>query len=95
MSSQSGSGELVRALDWKGAFWVAAGVPPLPCGGWMSTADLIHNLTALIDPQGPQINMISHEEAGGNIVREGYAEYERGGLQITDAGRAYLKKMRG
>ena len=29
MSSNSGSGELVRALDWKGAFWVAAGVPPL------------------------------------------------------------------
>ena len=29
MSTQSGSGELVRALDWKGAFWVAAGVPPL------------------------------------------------------------------
>jgi amino acid transporter len=25
----SGSRELVRALDWKGAFWVAAGVPPL------------------------------------------------------------------
>ena len=63
-------------------------------GGWMSTADLIHNLTALIDPQGPQINMISHEEAGDNIVREGYAEYERGGLQITDAGRAFLKKRR-
>lgn len=29
MSSEQGSGELVRALDWKGAFWVAAGVPPL------------------------------------------------------------------
>ena len=29
MSSDKGSGELVRALDWKGAFWVAAGVPPL------------------------------------------------------------------
>lgn len=31
MSSEtnSGSGELIRALDWKGAFWVAAGVPPL------------------------------------------------------------------
>ena len=29
MSQQSNSGELVRALDWKGAFWVAAGVPPL------------------------------------------------------------------
>jgi len=29
MSSDKGTGELVRALDWKGAFWVAAGVPPL------------------------------------------------------------------
>jgi amino acid transporter len=29
MSNDSGSGQLVRALDWKGAFWVAAGVPPL------------------------------------------------------------------
>ena len=29
MANQSGSGELVRSLDWKGAFWVAAGVPPL------------------------------------------------------------------
>ena len=52
-------------------------------------------MTTLIDPQGPQINIISHEEAGGNIVREGYAEYERGGLQITDAGRAFLKKSGG
>ena len=26
---KSSSGGLVRALDWKGAFWVAAGVPPL------------------------------------------------------------------
>lgn len=26
---QTGSGEMVRALSWKGAFWVAAGVPPL------------------------------------------------------------------
>lgn len=29
MASEKASGELVRALDWKGAFWVAAGVPPL------------------------------------------------------------------
>lgn len=29
MSSTTSSGELHRALDWKGAFWVAAGVPPL------------------------------------------------------------------
>lgn len=25
----TGSGEMIRALSWKGAFWVAAGVPPL------------------------------------------------------------------
>ena len=29
MSNEGGSGQLVRALDWKGAVWVAAGVPPL------------------------------------------------------------------
>ena len=29
MSMDSSSGQMVRALDWKGAFWVAAGVPPL------------------------------------------------------------------
>jgi amino acid transporter len=29
MVTDKSSGELVRALDWKGAFWVAAGVPPL------------------------------------------------------------------
>jgi amino acid transporter len=27
--SEAGTGQLLRALDWKGAFWVAAGVPPL------------------------------------------------------------------
>ena len=29
MSKETGTGDLVRSLDWKGAFWVAAGVPPL------------------------------------------------------------------
>ena len=29
MTTETGSGQLVRALTWKGAFWVAAGVPPL------------------------------------------------------------------
>jgi amino acid transporter len=29
MTTQQGSGQMVRALSWKGAFWVAAGVPPL------------------------------------------------------------------
>ncbi|MGL4312128.1 MAG: APC family permease [Paracoccaceae bacterium] len=29
VSGEHASGQMVRALDWKGAFWVAAGVPPL------------------------------------------------------------------
>ena len=29
MTTETGSGQMVRALSWKGAFWVAAGVPPL------------------------------------------------------------------
>ena len=29
MTTEVGSGQMVRALTWKGAFWVAAGVPPL------------------------------------------------------------------
>ncbi len=29
MGTETGSGQMVRALSWKGAFWVAAGVPPL------------------------------------------------------------------
>jgi amino acid transporter len=28
-ATDAGSGQMVRALDWRGAFWVAAGVPPL------------------------------------------------------------------
>ncbi len=29
MTTETGSGQMVRALNWQGAFWVAAGVPPL------------------------------------------------------------------
>ncbi len=29
MTTETGSGQMVRALSWQGAFWVAAGVPPL------------------------------------------------------------------
>ncbi|MDQ2066203.1 APC family permease [Xinfangfangia sp. CPCC 101601] len=29
MTTETSSGQMVRALSWKGAFWVAAGVPPL------------------------------------------------------------------
>lgn len=41
IAGESSSGELVRSLDWKGAFWVAAGVPPLvlfSIGGIAGTA---------------------------------------------------------
>jgi len=29
MSSETNSGEMVRTIDWKGAFWIASGVPAL------------------------------------------------------------------
>ncbi len=29
MTTDTGSGQMVRSLNWQGAFWVAAGVPPL------------------------------------------------------------------
>jgi amino acid transporter len=29
MTTETGSGQMVRSLNWQGAFWVAAGVPPL------------------------------------------------------------------
>ena len=29
LAGHSSSGELVRSIDWKGAFWVASGVPAL------------------------------------------------------------------
>ncbi len=41
IAGEKSSGELVRSLDWKGAFWVAAGVPPLvlfSIGGIAGTA---------------------------------------------------------
>jgi len=38
-------------------------------------------------------NIISHREVEGNIIAEGYATYTGKGIEITDAGRAYLKKL--
>jgi amino acid transporter len=51
MSSETNSGGLVRALDWKGAFWVAAGVPPLvlfSIGGIAGTAGKVAFLVWII-----------------------------------------------
>jgi hypothetical protein len=38
-------------------------------------------------------NIISHRTAEGNIIAEGYAVYTGKGIEITDAGRAYLKRL--
>jgi len=42
-------------------------------------------------------NMVSHKETEGNIIAEGFAVHtgRREGLQITDAGRAYLASKGG
>jgi amino acid transporter len=51
MSSEKNTGGLVRALDWKGAFWVAAGVPPLvlfSIGGIAGTAGKVAFLVWII-----------------------------------------------
>jgi amino acid transporter len=48
MSSDKGSGELVRALDWKGAFWVAAGVPPLVLFSIGGIAGVVGKLAFLV-----------------------------------------------
>ncbi len=32
-------------------------------------------------------NLVSHRNAEGNIIQEGYAEYIDGGIRITDVGR--------
>ena len=51
MSDNNGSGQMVRALDWKGAFWIAAGVPPLvlfSIGGIAGTTGKL----AFVQPDG-------------------------------------------
>ncbi len=37
-------------------------------------------------------NITSHHEAPGNFIREGYLQRIKGGLKITDAGRARLAR---
>jgi hypothetical protein len=36
-------------------------------------------------------NIVSHHEAEGNIISEGYAKYTGDGIQITESGLALLK----
>jgi len=39
-------------------------------------------------------NIISHRKVEGNIIAEGYANYTGKGIEITDAGRAYLQRLK-
>jgi len=40
-------------------------------------------------------NLVCHRDRPGNIIHEGYADYDdqRAGLTITDAGKAYLDSL--
>ncbi len=38
-------------------------------------------------------NIVSHRTSDGNIIADGYAIYSSKGIQITDAGRAYLQRF--
>lgn len=38
-------------------------------------------------------NIVSHKDVEGNIIAEGYAVHNNGSLQITDSGRAHLKRL--
>lgn len=76
--------------------------------GYISTTDLIEELTRLFQPAGvdAQImagrndtyfsqkvrNMISHRNAPGSFIAQGYAEYTGDGIRVTDAGRARLRR---
>lgn len=79
-------------------------------GGFISTSDLIGELFNLFRPTGKDAetipgrkdtyfsqkvrNLVSHQNAPGNIIAEGYAEHiaDEDGLRITEAGREYLKR---
>jgi hypothetical protein len=78
--------------------------------GFMTTSRLIRALEALLGPEGEDAeilanradtkfsqivrNMVSHRHSAGNIVFDGYADYDeaRRGLTITQKGRDHLGK---
>lgn len=76
--------------------------------GFMPTSDLIRELERHFAPSGQDAeilagrsdtrfsqivrNVVSHRDTPGNLIEEGWAEYEKGkrGLRITQAGREHL-----
>lgn len=59
----------------------------------LSPADLAQSKTRKNEALWEQLvrNITSHHDAEGNFIHDGYLERIKGGLKITDAGRAFLK----
>ena len=85
MSKETNSGELVRALDWKGAFWVAAGVPPLvlfSIGGIAGTTDAARGVSARI---AAVANAAAQADTTSAKLAEMSKEVSRGAAALNDA----------
>lgn len=77
--------------------------------GYISTSDLIRELTDQLQPAGEDAvildnrndskfsqivrNLKSHKASSKNIFARGYAEEDGDGIRITEAGRAYLASI--
>jgi hypothetical protein len=75
--------------------------------GRLDTKDLIGELEEMFKPEGEDAklldgrhdsrfsqivrNMVSHKDVPNNIIALGYVTYVKPGMEITDAGRAFLK----
>src|SRR6185436_4896044 len=68
LSGRSSSGELVRSIDWKGAFWVASGVPALvlfSIGGIAGTAGKVAFLVWIVSMLMGFIQAFTYAEIAG------------------------------
>ncbi len=68
MATDTSSGNLVRALSWKGAFWVAAGVPPLvlfSIGGIAATTGKLAFLVWIISMTMGFLQSFTYAEMAG------------------------------
>jgi amino acid transporter len=68
VSQPSASGELIRAIDWKGAFWVASGVPALvlfSIGGIAGTAGKVAFVVWIVSMVMGFIQSFTYAEIAG------------------------------
>jgi len=77
--------------------------------GHISTSDLIKELGAELEPEGHDAeilegrqdthfsqkvrNLISHRTGASSMFSKGYAIYNQDGIEITDAGKAFLAQV--